>query len=618
MNTVKENIKKRIKELAGEDAIALVRKLRHTTTTPLAPTEMLDKCNFEIGEIDIVIENGIDLKVVKTLLKNCKYKFNYFLICEENYDNKCCQIINKYTFNNVFRLRSFIYIFNRKKCSLEKCYNISLNSDICKEITEYTNSIAGLKLLSNYNQGNNISVKTSTFFNYLGTNYYAGGAERYLLDLYEVCNELGFNLNIYQHGEKSFFRKYHNVNVIGLNVKDEKISYNYTFIDKQTKNYIYSTFNNTSLHIYSAFQECYPNHIGPSIGISHGISWDNKNNHYSYGKDFFWENKKIYLDAALFCNKLVSVDTNTPNWFQTVDYNLAKKFNVIPNYVDNTEFKPRKDYLEHPNKIVITYPRRLYEPRGLYVVLDIIDEILKKYDNVEFHFVGKGLDTDIKNIDEKIKKYPGRIKCYNKAPQEMKKVYKYTDISLIPTQCSEGTSLSCLEALASGNIVIATRIGGLTDLVINKFNGYLIEPSSEALKETLIYVLDNYDEQKEIRKRAIESTKSFNKEIWKERWKKEISSFKLKNNSENNDLIEIYANNLESLSLKTINIIKKELMLGNLIYLRIKNLPLTDNISHGLLQLVSVDEENVNIAKKVYKEKDYLDRIERKEKIIVV
>ena len=55
-----------------------------------------------------------------------------------------------------------------------------------------------------------------------------------------------------------------------------------------------------------------------------------------------------------------------------------------------------------------------------------------------------------------------------------------------------------------------------------------------------------------------------------------------------------------------------------LIYLRIKNLPLTDNISHGLLQLVSVDEENVNIAKKVYKEKDYLDRIERKEKIIVV
>ena len=67
MNTVKENIKKRIKELAGEDAIALVRKLRHTTTTPLAPTEMLDKCNFEIGEIDIVIENGIDLKVVKTL-----------------------------------------------------------------------------------------------------------------------------------------------------------------------------------------------------------------------------------------------------------------------------------------------------------------------------------------------------------------------------------------------------------------------------------------------------------------------------------------------------------------------------------------------------------------------
>lgn len=614
-----KNIKKGINVLFNEGPVVLVKKMKGPQSTPSAPIELLSKCNFEIGKIDIVIEHGIDLEKIEQLLKQVKCEYNLFVLGDIPSDKKEFQSINKYTFTNVFKLRSFIYIYQHKECQFTNCFNINVNSNVFKTINDLLNTTKGIKLLANYNQKNNVSVKTSTFFNFQGTNYYSGGAERYLLDLYEVCQSLNLNLNIYQHGEKPFFRKYHNINVIGLNLPNEPINYSYYFIDKQTKNYIYHTFNNTALHIYSAFQECYPNHIGPSIGISHGISWDNKMNHYSYGKDYFWENKKIYLEGAIFCDKLISVDTNTANWFQTVDYDLGnRKFHVIPNYVDNEEFSPRKNFLTLDKKIVITYPRRLYEPRGLYIVLDIVEDILKKYPNVEFHFVGKGFDDDIKNIKKKIKKYPDRIKCYSKAPQEMKEVYKYTDISLIPTQYSEGTSLSCLEALSSGNLVIATRIGGLTDLIINGFNGYLIEPSAESLKETLIKVLDSFENQNEIRKRGIESAKAFNKDVWKEKWTKEIKSFKIKEKSQNNDLIEIYLNNMESISDKVLNIIKNELLQGNLIYLRLKEIPPEDLITHDLLQIVPVDEEIVNVAKKVYREKNFTEDINRVEKIEII
>ena len=87
----------------------------------------------------------------------------------------------------------------------------------------------------------------------------------------------------------------------------------------------------------------------------------------------------------------------------------------------------------------------------------------------------------------------------------MHEVYESTDISLIPTLYSEGTSLSCLEAMASGNVVIANRIGGLTDLIINGYNGYLIEPDEESMFETLNHILTNYEEVEKIKKRAVES-----------------------------------------------------------------------------------------------------------------
>ena len=621
MKITKNKIIKGLKVLKNSGPTELIGqiKVKSDEFVP-APTLLLNEVKFNTGTIDIVLDKKINPTEFIEQNKSINKKYSLFTLNEEySDDNKLIKFVNSYTFKNVFGIRSFIYIYIDEKCDFDMCFNIKYDAKIEEEISKIINDSAGigLKLLSNYNSNDNISVKTSTFFNFVGTNYYSGGAERYLLDLHEVCVELGINLNIYQHGDIPFFRKYNNINVIGLNIKDEKINSSYQFIDKQTKNYIYHTYNNTALHIYSAFQECYPNHIGPSIGISHGISWDSKINHYSYGKDFFWENKKIYLDGACYCNKLVSVDTNTANWFQTVDYKLGnKKFHVIPNYVDNEEFSPRKDFLKKKDKIIITYPRRLYEPRGLYIVLDIVDMILEKYKNVEFHFVGKGFEEDLKNIREKMEKYPENIKCYSKSPQEMKDVYKYTDISLIPTQFSEGTSLSCLEALSSGNLVIATRIGGLTDLVINEYNGYLIEPSAESLYDTLTKILDNFDEQDNIRKNAIETAKVFNKNSWKEKWKKEILSFDIRKKSKNNDLIEIYLKDINSISTEIMEIIKTELTKGNLIYLRVKELPETDNITNGLLQIVPLDEEIVSEAKKVYIQKGL--KIKRKERMIYV
>jgi glycosyltransferase involved in cell wall biosynthesis len=102
-----------------------------------------------------------------------------------------------------------------------------------------------------------------------------------------------------------------------------------------------------------------------------------------------------YIEAAKACEDLISVDTNSASWLQTVDFSLSQNIKLVPNYEDISAFKPKEDYLENRDKTVILYPRQLYAARGLYLVLEIMDDILEKYPAVEFHFVGRGTGQDL-------------------------------------------------------------------------------------------------------------------------------------------------------------------------------------------------------------------------------
>lgn len=568
---------------------------------------------FKPFKINIVFENK-DLYDESNGKYN-KKDFNIFIL--NNIDKiEKCQNLNFEDLKAYFLSKSFIYVTNKKEniSYFLNCINITVD-ELEKYLEQIKGTITEIKLLSNYENKGNITAKAATFFNYLGTNYYSGGAERYLVDLNEICEELGYNFDIYQNAEKPFFKKFRNINVIGLYNPTTPLNYSEKYLNEQVDLYKTATAGKSQLHILSAFYECFPQKITPSIGISHGIAWDNPSNK-NHDAISFWNSKRMFIESAMNCDKMISVDTNTANWFQTIDYELGnQKIKVIPNYVNTNEFKEDNSFKKE-GKIIITYPRRLYEPRGMYLLLDIVDDLFKKYDNIEIHFVGKGFDEDVNKIKEKMIKYPDKLFCYSKEPEKMNEVYKMSDISLVPTLYSEGTSLSCLEALSTGNIVVCTRIGGLTDLIINGLNGYLVEPDKNSVLETLENIIDNIDKQGKIRKNAVETAKAFNKEIWKNRWKKELQSFNLKGKSENIGLVEFYVKDASKLSKETLKLIKEELLNKNLIYIRSDKKISKDTISNGLIQLVDYDEIIASKAIKVYLEKGL--KVNREEEIIEI
>lgn len=581
-------------------------------------TRVFENIEFKINSIDIVVDKDIDITNIMNKLEGLNVSYNLFYIMDKPKERGHYYGISELFLYQYFIQRSFVFITKRKKSKLRKefyyCIPLRDNNSLIENINNLLKSIDTLKVIANYNNKDNITAKAATFFDYDGSNYYSGGAERYLVDLHEVCKNLGYNMDIYQNANFPYMRKFRNINVIGMKAKDMPINYSLEYITEQSKNYSYMTKYFSKLHIYSAFYECFPYCSSPSIGISHGIAWDNRGCVKTNGIDF-WNRNYRMIESAFMCDKMVSVDTNTANWFQTIDFNLGnQKIKVIPNYVDTNEFKPQND-LKKKDKIVITYPRRLYEPRGMYLLLNIVDKLFKEYKNIEIHFVGKGFDEDVNKIKEKMKKYPNRLFCYSSTPEKMNEIYKKTDISLIPTIYSEGTSLSCLEAMATENIVISTRIGGLCDLIIDNYNGYLIEPTEEDLYNKLKYVLDNYDKQEIIKKRARESAETFNKNNWAQKWKNVIKTFNIKSKSQTISLVEFYVNDIENLRQEIFDKIKEELMKNQLIYIRSKKQVELDNISCGLLQLVPFDEEVVSKAKKIYVDKNIKKKIEREEEI---
>lgn len=454
----------------------------------------------------------------------------------------------------------------------------------------------GWTLFSNIDVRGKINVMTETFLNFEGKEFYSGGAERYLLDLADVCSQLGYVMSIYQYGNFPWVRRFRNIDVISL--ARGSLTTSSTDASQRFNRQFYEQVQERSLlNIYSAFYQAHPLGATPNIGISHGVSWDNPLYKMQYINQFASHNSR-YLMGAKICEQLISVDTNTANWFQTIDYELGQKIKVISNYVDLETFSPRENFEQIGDKIVILYPRRLYEARGLYMVLEIVDDILGQFPQVEFHFVGKGFEQDTKHVIKKEKKWPGRVKWYSLPPEEMPSAYKGADISLIPTLYSEGTSLSCLEAMACGNAVIATRVGGLTDLVIDRFNGLRIEPNATALLQAIRYLLHNQETLSTLKKHARMVAEAFPKTHWVAEWTKLIQQ-RAKEQGDtpriaaNPPLVKIYLKNIPDENSKIGYLITTLLSRGHLVYLQVKDLPTKPDLSFGRIQWIDWQEEEL-------------------------
>lgn len=365
-----------------------------------------------------------------------------------------------------------------------------------------------IKLLErSYSSDKLVLIFQSSYFGMEGRECFNGGAERYVMDLINILSNFGYESVLVQRGSFNWERKVGNFSVIGL------------------RNYYLAIrfFTKYRFVIYSGAIYWGKKLLHPNILISHGVTWDIQLNNANI--------QRIVLRIFKDVDKVVSVDINTITQIRTYycDFFSNKKAHYIPNYVDEKVFY-KKQRTTDLDRVKILFPRRASVERGYWLISELLPSLMNKYLYIDFIFVGYAHGKKIKDdIDRLICLFPTRIKHFCVEPKEMPRYYQQADISIIPSLYAEGTSLSCIEAQICGNVVIATNIGGLPDLIIDGYNGILINPTTQDLMNALEVVLsDNaFMLREKLSKNAVDVAQTFNKSRWIESWEKVIKEFKL-------------------------------------------------------------------------------------------
>ncbi|KKS84808.1 MAG: Glycosyl transferase group 1 [Parcubacteria group bacterium GW2011_GWA2_43_11] len=186
---------------------------------------------------------------------------------------------------------------------------------------------------------------------------------------------------------------------------------------------------------------------------------------------------------------------------------INKKVKYIPNGIDTVKFFP-KIIKEQTNGLVVSFlfVGRLSVQKGLDNALLALAEVKEKRPKIDFKFTIVG-DGPLKKTLQEQANYLGiNESCQFLGWMDRERLiseYQKHDIFLFPS-LDEGMPNAVLEAMASGLAIIATKIPGNDELVVNNINGELITEKNELISAIILLcddrkLLSKYKQNSRIR-----------------------------------------------------------------------------------------------------------------------
>lgn len=365
-----------------------------------------------------------------------------------------------------------------------------------------------------------VRLLAPAFFDFEGETMLAGGAERYLLELADLVREMGCDVEVLQTAaEHDWERTYGDLVVQGVAAGSSPAKLA-EVVDRRG-------LEAAALTIFLAFNQAHGVRFDNAIGISHGVYWDDPIYHGEKGANPALTSSILSAFANL--DTVVSVDANTINWVRATRADLAERFVHIPNFVDLSEFHPAKVEIADHSGVEVLFPRRLSAVRGFWLLTEILPRLLDEHPEVRVNLVGQATESwereaILRARDHLLGQFAGRVRCNALPPEEMPEAYRTADIVVIPTMASEGTSLACLEAQACGCAVVATPVGGLPEIIVDGFSGFLVDPVPEAVHSVLDRLIRDQGLRERLGSNAAEAAKAFSIEHWRRRWRRVLQA----------------------------------------------------------------------------------------------
>jgi glycosyltransferase involved in cell wall biosynthesis len=209
--------------------------------------------------------------------------------------------------------------------------------------------------------------------------------------------------------------------------------------------------------------------------------------------DSIFDNIERLNDLAVGKQTLKEADRIIAVSNATKDYVLSlgakpEKVKVLHNGVDLVKFRPLTGKREEMrtklgisrNAIVVLTVRRLVYKNGVDTLIESANLAIKKNPRIVFLVVGKG--PDFNNVKLRIRQL-GIEKNFMLTgfvrDEDLPFYYNAADFFVLPSKSGEGLPLVALEAMACGLPVIATKVGGIREII--KDYGKLVPPNEPKL-----------------------------------------------------------------------------------------------------------------------------------------
>ena len=144
--------------------------------------------------------------------------------------------------------------------------------------------------------------------------------------------------------------------------------------------------------------------------------------------------------------------------------------------------------IEKYGKVVMCIAR--ISPQKRFESYIEIAKLLPKY-----AFVWIGVDKEYVDL-------PENVFCLKGFPNAQKYI-QLADVFVLPTNY-EGVPVVIIDALSYGKPVVSSNVGGISEIVLNDQNGYVIENNDKLFAEKISYILENKDVYQQFSKKSIE------------------------------------------------------------------------------------------------------------------
>ena len=168
----------------------------------------------------------------------------------------------------------------------------------------------------------------------------------------------------------------------------------------------------------------------------------------------------------------------------------AEKLTTIHNFIDTSEIEPNSQPGEY-----LLYFGRLEDSKGVFTLVEAASTLK----DVPLLIVGDGeARLELSKIIEQRNLQHIKLLGF-KQKDELLSLIRNSICTIAPSEWYETFGLTLIESFAYGRPVIASRIGGMTEIVTDKVDGYLFSPGSvEELRSRMSWMATHRDKAVEM------------------------------------------------------------------------------------------------------------------------